>query len=527
MSRSDEYEIPDTGAVFTFGRSRFAENLSSHFFVRNDPVLEISCGDEHTALVCESGRVFLFGKNDYGQLGFGHTKVVNKPSCLKYLKPFQSIHVACGKGHTIVSTACCRLFTFGCNSDGQLGLGDLENKTVPQLVSTGLSDEDSIVAVAAGCHHSAFLTGKGELYLWGSNTEGQCKGKEVKNVLRPQKLEFAHPITTVSCGYYHTAYISNGHCYTLGEADNGKLGRPTKSPGDDPEKVEISEKCAFVKCGGNHTIIQTESGKAFAFGSNFSGQLGIGSSESEFSVPQPVKFPDENVKLVQLSCGESHSAFVTDQGVLYTCGDARYGKLCNEDDLINLKTPTVSHALKNYFCTSAHCGGCHTMVIAKASNSGSDSTASIRTVLPPLKLKKDSVQETEKNYVTETVQNEPSISVENKNEQDEVDNKSNTESNLNEDMISHESEIYTEVKEIKKEDVTYKREIVEEKSLSLHENGNDLVIDNKEESKIKKFLKRFKGKMKNSVDENKGENEGINSSGNFVGHQTSKACNIL
>lgn len=107
----------------------------------------------------ESGRVFLFGKNDYGQLGFGHTKVVNKPSCLKYLKPFQSIHVACGKGHTIVSTACCRLFTFGCNSDGQLGLGDLENKTVPQLVSTGLSDEDSIVAVAAGCHHSAFLTG--------------------------------------------------------------------------------------------------------------------------------------------------------------------------------------------------------------------------------------------------------------------------------------------------------------------------------------------------------------------------------
>lgn len=112
------------------------------------------------------------------------------------------------------------------------------------------------------------------------------------------------------------------------------------------------------------------------------------------------------------------------------------------------------------------------------------------------------MQETEKNYVNETVQNEPSISVENKNEQDEVDNKSNTESNLNEDMISHESEIYTEVKEIKKEDVTYKREIVEEKSLSLHEIGNDLVIDNKEESKIKKFLKRFKGKMNNSVDEN-------------------------
>lgn len=105
-----------------------------------------------------SGRIFLFGNNDYGQLGFGHTKVVNKPSCLKYLKPFHSTHVACGKGHTIISTACGRVFAFGYNADGQLGLGDLSDRLVPQLIATDIG-EDSIVAVSAGCHHSAFLTG--------------------------------------------------------------------------------------------------------------------------------------------------------------------------------------------------------------------------------------------------------------------------------------------------------------------------------------------------------------------------------
>ena len=37
--------------MFTFGKSSFAENLPNKFWVKNDRVLQISCGDEHTALV--------------------------------------------------------------------------------------------------------------------------------------------------------------------------------------------------------------------------------------------------------------------------------------------------------------------------------------------------------------------------------------------------------------------------------------------------------------------------------------------
>lgn len=106
----------------------------------------------------ENGRVFLFGHNDYGQLGLGHTRTVTKPSCLKYLKPFHSTHVACGKGHTIVATKCGRLFSFGSNSDGQLGVGEFGDKTIPQLINTKRFSEDAIKAVSAGCFHSACLT---------------------------------------------------------------------------------------------------------------------------------------------------------------------------------------------------------------------------------------------------------------------------------------------------------------------------------------------------------------------------------
>lgn len=101
----------------------------------------------------------MFGHNDYGQLGLGHTKTITKPSCLKYLKPFRSVHVACGKGHTIVSTECGKLFSFGSNSDGQLGLGDLNDRLVPQMIKNDDSEDGKIVALAAGCLHSAYLTG--------------------------------------------------------------------------------------------------------------------------------------------------------------------------------------------------------------------------------------------------------------------------------------------------------------------------------------------------------------------------------
>ena len=41
----------ETGAVFTFGRSRFAENLANKFWIKNDRVVQIACGDEHSAVV--------------------------------------------------------------------------------------------------------------------------------------------------------------------------------------------------------------------------------------------------------------------------------------------------------------------------------------------------------------------------------------------------------------------------------------------------------------------------------------------
>ena len=53
----------DTGAVFTFGKSRFADNAPSKFWIKNDQITDVVCGDEHTAVLTGEYKARFFVKN--------------------------------------------------------------------------------------------------------------------------------------------------------------------------------------------------------------------------------------------------------------------------------------------------------------------------------------------------------------------------------------------------------------------------------------------------------------------------------
>lgn len=120
------------------------------------------------------------------------------------------------------------------------------------------------------------------------------------------------------------------------------------------------------------------------------------------------------------------------------------------------------------------------------------------TLLPPLKLKKDAsefdnvVEELKVNESEET----PILLEKGHNEPEEFDTKSNTESNLNEEIISHDDDINNEIQEHKSESISYNNSEKEEEERSikeLDEAENDLVITRKE-SAMKRFFSVFKGK---------------------------------
>ena len=127
---------------------------------------------------------------------------------------------------------------------------------------------------------------------------------------------------------------------------------------------------SMVSCGGDHTVVLSESGNVYAFGQSTNGQLGLGTRTLETSVPLQITSlsdPSNGIgKIVQISCGENHTSVVSNNGQLFTFGDGRHGKLClNTDTLSNHYTPVLSTKFRGFHVNSAYCGGCHTMVVAQ------------------------------------------------------------------------------------------------------------------------------------------------------------------
>uniref|UniRef100_A0ABI7VW38 RCC1-like domain-containing protein n=1 Tax=Felis catus TaxID=9685 RepID=A0ABI7VW38_FELCA len=348
MGESEEV-VPDSGAVFTFGKTRFAENIPSKFWFKNDIPTVLSCGDEHTAVVTGNKKLYMFGSNNWGQLGLGSKSTVSKPTCVKALKPEKVKFAACGRNHTLVSTEGGKVYAAGGNNEGQLGLGDTEERNTFHLISF-FTSQHKIKQLSAGSNTSAALTEDGELFMWGDNSEGQIGLKDVTNVCVPQQVTVGKPISWISCGYYHSAFVTTeGELYTFGEPESGKLGLPNQLLCNHrmPQPVPgIPEKVVQVACGGGHTVVLTEKA-VYTFGLGQFGQLGLGTFLFETSVPKVIEHVKDQ-KISSISCGENHTALITDIGLMYTFGDGRYGKLgLGLENFTNQFLPTLcSHFLR-------------------------------------------------------------------------------------------------------------------------------------------------------------------------------------
>ncbi|KZC03772.1 X-linked retinitis pigmentosa GTPase regulator, partial [Dufourea novaeangliae] len=393
----------ETGAVFTIGRSRFADNIASHFFIRKDSVISITCGDEHSAVICQTGRLFIFGSNDWGQLGLGHKNHISKPSCVKILKPEKVTHVACGRAHTLICTGAQKVFACGSDQEGQLGRGTSavgDSASSPVLVyDTGLTGP-KIVELAAGSHHSLALTSDGGVLAWGSNLEGQLGLPDVSGLMnKPTKVHIPEPVKQISAGYYHSSFLTeSGLVYVCGESESGKLGIDAKfSKQLAPKQMQLPVPAVHVACGGHHTVIFADNGSLYCTGSNSTGQLGLGTNVTELFTPKLLPrgaLQNETVK--QIACGESHTAIVTESGKLFTCGDGRYGKLGLEENENNVHELTFAPRYKELIVSNVACGGCHTILVGRRreSNNATDKEKELiqtehvqkRTSLPPLKV---------------------------------------------------------------------------------------------------------------------------------------------
>ncbi|KAM5577870.1 hypothetical protein ABKV19_008281 [Rosa sericea] len=239
-------------------------------------IVSLTCGADHTTAYSDSRlEVYSWGWGDFGRLGHGNSSDLFTPQPIKALHGLKIRQIACGDSHCLAVTMEGQVQSWGRNQNGQLGLGTTEDSLVPQKIQA--FQGEFIKMVAAGAEHTAAVTEDGTLYGWGWGRYGNLGLGDRNDRLVPEKVSLGN----VAGGWRHTmALTSDGKLYGWGWNKFGQVGVGDNVDHCSPLQVKFpnEQKVVKISCGWRHTLAVTERQNVFSWGRGTNGQLGHGES---------------------------------------------------------------------------------------------------------------------------------------------------------------------------------------------------------------------------------------------------------
>jgi len=280
----------------------------------------------------------------------------------------------------------------GCGEDdyGELGDGGQEEgggfQNIP--ASNGLSN---VTAIAASDDNGFALTSGGSVYSWGANTFGEDGNGTAdpdgnSPTFYPVETDFPSgtDITAITAnGIFALALDSTGHVWTWGADESGELGNGTTETYDATPTLVPGLSGVAAIAAGNPDVLEgdddeqalalLDNGTVDAWGADYQGQLGIGSTGSPVTSPTPVPGLTD---VVAISAGGEDSFAVTSTGALYSWGENNYGDLgigsstppTDTPELVSglpsmsrvsagTNTTEALSAIGGYYCWGLYCPG--------------------------------------------------------------------------------------------------------------------------------------------------------------------------
>ena len=315
--------ITTGGAATCWGANRYGQLGNGTTTTRLVPtpvsglgsgVEAIATGSQHTCAVTTGGAVLCWGRNAYGQLGDGTTTDRWTPTPVSGLSNGVTA-IAAGASHTCALTTDGAVTCWGYNVYGQLGNG---TTGTPQKTPTAVIGLESggAAAIAAGWNHSCVVTTGGAAKCWGDNSFGQLGDWTYENRLTPtQVYGLGSGVAAIATGAQHTCALTmGGGALCWGTNWTGQLGNGTTTDQPRPTAVSgLSTGVAALTAGGAHTCAVTTGGAAQCWGYNVAGQLGDGTTTSRWT-PTPVLGLATGTAAI--SAGGDTCAMTTGGGVL-------------------------------------------------------------------------------------------------------------------------------------------------------------------------------------------------------------------
>lgn len=345
-----------------------------------EKIIKIRSAGLQTCAIVESGKVYCWGENTSGELGYGNTLEVGKTILPKNMGPLEIGEKV--KDITVSLRSICvllesaRVKCWGTGYGGASGYGqtftwtkDKKPINIPYLNVGGLVNN-----ITSGLAHICALLENGEVRCWGGNYRGQLGYGHI-NLIGDNEVPsdvgsvpLGEKAVQISLGYEHScALLESGGLKCWGFNDMAQLGYNNTSNVGDYKPIDNLDSINFelppvqVSLGYKHSCALFPNHKIKCWGLNYYGQLGLGKNDWTIKNTSTLPYIDvgEDVKSVhvvdnrtcvtlmsnQLKCwGDNRSSLLGQAQVIYL----------GDDESITAEAPIVPGAPAIYLTAGHH-----------------------------------------------------------------------------------------------------------------------------------------------------------------------------
>ncbi len=239
--------LTGTGAVYCWGSNVFGQlgdgTTTGRLYATPLPtlasgVVDLAAGQSHTCAVKSDGTAWCWGSNTYGELGTEPPAPRHLPTSVDWgTTPAPTLaSLSCGEDFTCVVSNTGNMFCFGYNIFGQLGNGQATSTFRPSPVTL----PDPARRAAAGGSHACAVLQSGNLFCWGYNIDGQVGDGSQTQRNTPVQVSILDAVGLAGAGKRHTCAVQNGQLFCWGLNSDGQVGDGSYASRHQPTAVSVS-----------------------------------------------------------------------------------------------------------------------------------------------------------------------------------------------------------------------------------------------------------------------------------------------
>ncbi|KAE8148848.1 Ran exchange factor Prp20/Pim1 [Aspergillus avenaceus] len=149
-------------------------------------VRHLACGDNHVLALNDKGAVFSWGSGQQNQLGrrIIERNRLNGLQPREFGLPKNIVHIACGAFHSFAIHQSGKVFAWGLNSFGETGIPDNAGEDEAAIVHPTIVDSLSgknVTQICGGAHHSIAIANGEQCLVWG-RLDGYQTGLKIDTI---------------------------------------------------------------------------------------------------------------------------------------------------------------------------------------------------------------------------------------------------------------------------------------------------------------------------------------------------------